>query len=466
MKLTASYFVNYCTVAYHNNNSEGGITIISLEHSYTANKMHIRQFCTSLLLCLLSIAITTVNANLRSRPVVGILSQPLSGHKDSDYIAGSYVKWLESAGARSIVIPYDADEYLLDEIFTQINGVLFPGGDSNLPPNANYIWKLILELNAKEDDYFPVWGTCMGFEFLVMLAGGKESVLQSGFDSHNISLPLIFPTMEDVHISNGIYSTTSELYPIPSSMRETLVTSNITMNNHHQGITPTQFLDNSNLTEFFHITSTNFDRKGRPFVSTIESKNFPIYGTQYHPEKNNFEFGLMDSIFSSSSSSSTTTIEKSDDTKYYYSDEPYEVINHSEKAVELSIQLALLFVGKVRRSTNGHYNMTKRHPVVYRYPVIRSRSFEQKYVIPKAGHWNHNNHKGTNDDFDKTTTSTNNPEQSDIDYLPIILFLLCTMLTLLIVLRRHKFSRLSSGYISKKYFYIPDNPDSFEILVE
>ena len=40
------------------------------------------------------------------------------------------VKWLESAGAASIPIPYDSDEDLVNEIFSQINGILFPGGSS------------------------------------------------------------------------------------------------------------------------------------------------------------------------------------------------------------------------------------------------------------------------------------------------------------------------------------------------
>ncbi len=62
-----------------------------------------------------------------SVPVIGILSQPVSDNS-YQYIAASYVKWLESAGATAIVIPYDADESLTREIFSQINGVLFPGG--------------------------------------------------------------------------------------------------------------------------------------------------------------------------------------------------------------------------------------------------------------------------------------------------------------------------------------------------
>ena len=38
------------------------------------------------------------------------------------------------------------------------------------------------------------------------------------------------------------------------------------------------------------MLATNVDRKGKEFCSVIEGKNMPVYGTQFHPEKNNFEW--------------------------------------------------------------------------------------------------------------------------------------------------------------------------------
>jgi len=275
----------------------------------------------------------------------------------------------------------------------------------------------------------------LGFEFLVMLAGGKD-VLQTGFDAENISLPLIFPTMEDVAKSGGIYSMDSKLYPISRSMRETLTMTNITMNNHINGITPSQFMASTNLTQLFHITSTNFDRNGRPFVSTIESRNYPIYGTQYHPEKNNFEFGLRHGL--------------SPFTKYY-SDEPYEAINHSEEAVELSMQLALFFVGQVRRSTHGKYHLLKRHPVVYQYPMEIGRGFEQVFLIPKAESWNERQNNYEYHDHQQLINSV------------VSLTLVCVMVFFVIL--RHLNLGLRHS-VHKHYFYIPENPVSLEMLVE
>lgn len=40
----------------------------------------------------------------------------------------------------------------------------------------------------------------------------------------------------------------------------------------------------------FNVLSTNFDDNGIEYVSTIEHKRYPIFGTQWHPEKNTYEW--------------------------------------------------------------------------------------------------------------------------------------------------------------------------------
>ena len=300
------------------------------------------------------------------RPVIGILTQPFwknNKKTPSYYIAASYVKWIESGGAIAIPIPYDADADLIHEIFGQINGILFPGGSAPLPDSVRYIWDLALESN-RNGEYFPVWGTCLGFEYLISLtATGGEGALAIDFRSNNVSLPLIFPSEEDVINSNGIYSLQSQLYS-SDALRESVSTHNITMNNHRKGIHPEKFVDNEGLTSFFRIISTNFDLDGKQFVSTIESNLYPIYGVQYHPEKNNFEYGTQPG----------STI-------------PYEAISHTEEAVALSIHLATFFVNKVRRSTIGEYTLGQRHPAITTYPVVSSKDFEQVFIVPSAEHW-------------------------------------------------------------------------------
>lgn len=65
-------------------------------------------------------------------PIIGVFTQPTSSY-DGDcsgnclYVAASYVKYLEAAGARVVPVNYYASEEQLDELFSSVNGFLFPG---------------------------------------------------------------------------------------------------------------------------------------------------------------------------------------------------------------------------------------------------------------------------------------------------------------------------------------------------
>lgn len=75
----------------------------------------------------------------------------------------------------------------------------------------------------------------------------------------------------------------------PADVMSILSSQNVTMNNHHYGIYTPHFKSTEALSSFFDLLSVNKDRTGDEFVSTIEAFKYPIYGTQWHPEKNPFE---------------------------------------------------------------------------------------------------------------------------------------------------------------------------------
>jgi gamma-glutamyl hydrolase len=58
----------------------------------------------------------------------------------------------------------------------------------------------------------------------------------------------------------------------------------------------TTFDGNKKLKDFFSPLSVNHDRRGVEFVSTVESKKFPIFATQWHPEKLQFEWTLAEAL--------------------------------------------------------------------------------------------------------------------------------------------------------------------------
>ena len=184
-----------------------------------------------------------------------------------------------------------------------------------------------------------------------------DAVVQTGFDAENVSLAL-----ESVRVR--------QLYQDPVTF-ETVQTRNVTMNNHRRGVEPDRFFQNDKLSLLWDVTSINHDKSGRPFVSTMEPMDpdrFPIYGVQYHPEKNAFEFAT-----------------------YPGTNIPYEAIDHSPEGVAFSAYTARFFVDRARRSLAENpfhaYTNPQRYPLVGTYPVRTGLGFEQVYVIPDASHW-------------------------------------------------------------------------------
>ena len=66
------------------------------------------------------------------RNVAGVFAQPSTSKEGScggncTYIAASYVKYLEAAGARVVPVDFYASESQLDKLFTSLNGFFFTG---------------------------------------------------------------------------------------------------------------------------------------------------------------------------------------------------------------------------------------------------------------------------------------------------------------------------------------------------
>mmetsp|Transcript_16637 Transcript_16637/g.30514 ORF Transcript_16637/g.30514 Transcript_16637/m.30514 type:complete len:340 (+) Transcript_16637:2035-3054(+) len=234
-----------------------------------------------------------------SRPIIGVMTQ--GGHENGleEYVAGDYIKYLEMAGARVVAIRYQAAQNDLEGLrkqFDSINGLLFPGGGADLSPGhpffdtADQLFQWALEAN-RNGDYFPIWGTCLGFELLNVLASGNNATVLTGsglFDAEDYPTPVTFTEK----------AASSELLgKMPRYLVDAIQKENITQNAHSQGISPNVFYGNPNLSGFFNNLANYVDRKGRPFVAVVEAKHgLPIYATQFHPEKPLFSWRIPTNI--------------------------------------------------------------------------------------------------------------------------------------------------------------------------
>jgi hypothetical protein len=217
------------------------------------------------------------------RPLIGIVSQSLgpdalgSGPASDvglagpgkSYIAASYVKFVESAGARVVPILQDMPREEVERRFKAVNGILIPGGSQTLSPGHPYYdtTKLLLDMAIKENDAgtsFPLHGTCLGFEALAVAVTGNYSVLQD-FDAGDDPRPLI----------PGSDMGSSEFFgSMHRDLRNALFSRPLAYENHVHGITYADFIDNPALAEFFDVLTMSVDKRGKQYISTMEAKRY------------------------------------------------------------------------------------------------------------------------------------------------------------------------------------------------
>lgn len=288
------------------------------------------------------------SAQRNDRPVIGVLAQEVRvpTANQTAYIAASYVKYLESAGARvvPVMINQTVEEYRT--LFNSINGILYPGGavsiiSSGYQRAAKIFYELAIEANNR-GDYFPVWGTCLGFEQLTYLTSGK--LLLSATNTTGVALPLNFTeASKDSRMFKGF----------PAELMKDLTSEPLTENSHKWSLDMLTYNINEELNKFYKVLSTNTDGN-IAFVSTMEAYDYPIYGTQWHPEKNAFEWTR-----------------------------PY--IPHSPSAVKTTFYMAEFFVSEARKSFHRFESEEEESKaLIYNYSPVYTGAksiFEQIYFF-------------------------------------------------------------------------------------
>ncbi|XP_003699900.1 gamma-glutamyl hydrolase-like [Megachile rotundata] len=291
-----------------------------------------------------------------NRPIIGILTQELSysqkakygSHYDS-YIAASYVKFVEGAGARAIPIWIGMPEVYYEEIMSEINGVLLPGGGAafnranGYGAAGNHIYKIATRMN-KNDEYFPILGICLGFEFLTYVAAkGNDPRIPCSSSSQPLQLEF-----EPGFNNSRLFGNA------PKDILEILENEKVTANFHRQCVTK-QGLKTASINNVFRVLSVNSDTNGISFISSLEHVTFPFYGLQFHPEKNLYEWVTG------------------------------KRIPHGDHPTQSSRYFAEFFVNEARKSAHRFANKEREQSLlIYNYEPTytgRNSSFEQIYLF-------------------------------------------------------------------------------------
>lgn len=298
---------------------------------------------------------------VNDQPVIGILSQELSysmtqnyGDEGYDsYIAASYVKFVEGAGARVVPIWINQPAEYYANIMSNLNGVLLPGGATWFNQSNGYadagrhIYDIAVQYN-ENGDYFPVWGTCLGFELLTYLAAnGAEH--RAHCSSNSQPLPLNF---KDDFRSSRMFA------DAPNDVIDILSNEPVTANFHQFCVTEAN-LTAYGLEQDWRVMSVDRDWNGMEFISTIEHKTYPFYGIQFHPEKNIYEWVQNKNI------------------------------SHTANAVRAAQFFADFFIEESRKSDHQFASETtlEKH-VIYNYQPtftgLKRSSFEQCYMFRES----------------------------------------------------------------------------------
>jgi len=214
-------------------------------------------------------------------PMIGVLTQTMGDERlkanpgYTSYIMSAYVKFIESSGGRVVPMIWNQTEAVTKEQMSKLDGVLFPGGGGDYNDLGKFVLKEAMELNDK-GHFFPVWGTCLGFERLALFTADKPETVLEKYGSIHHSLPVKFT--KKPYESKMFCEMGPEAYLFEKG--------NFTFNAHSFSIDPKTFETDSALSKFWDVTSTSYDKvNDREFVATMEAKNYPFMATQFHPEK-------------------------------------------------------------------------------------------------------------------------------------------------------------------------------------
>ncbi|XP_023982857.1 gamma-glutamyl hydrolase isoform X2 [Physeter macrocephalus] len=215
-----------------------------------------------------SLELSAPPARTSKKPIIGILMQRCHSENmkilGKYYIAASYVKYLESAGARVVPIRLDLKDEEYEKLFKSINGILFPGGGVNLMKSgyahvAKIFYKLAIQ-GFGNGDYFPTWGTCLGFEELTYLVSGESLLTLT--DTVGIKMPLNFTRGP---LQSRMFQN------FPADLLLSLAVEPLTANFHKWSLSVKNFTMNEKLKAFFNILTTNTDGYIE-FISTMEAR--------------------------------------------------------------------------------------------------------------------------------------------------------------------------------------------------
>jgi len=168
---------------------------------------------------------------------------------------------------------------------------LFQGGRSNftdaeknltqITEKLKYVVEYVIQQNTEFDNYYPLWGTCLGFEVIAMIIAENFSILSKCEKCIDVS-------------KNNFLNTnyTSKLFAgLPQDLQEKLSYANLSHFSEEYKLDVTAFENSPPLMELLTPIAYTYDAAGVKYISAYESPKIPIYATQFHQEGSTYGWG-------------------------------------------------------------------------------------------------------------------------------------------------------------------------------
>lgn len=187
----------------------------------------------------------------------------------------------------------DSSREELRTILSKVNGVLLPGGMTNVTkPNPNSddpnprvyscyakaAKEIIGEAKRINDagEYFPVFGICLGYQSMIAAETEDMNIVEKrdvGL-GYNATLEYMVEREDSKLLS-----------AIPKWLTDYVANVKSTHNYHEYMVDNNKFHSNSRLTETYKVLSlSKSEDESISFISMIEGNEYPFYGFQFHPE--------------------------------------------------------------------------------------------------------------------------------------------------------------------------------------
>ncbi|XP_065213874.1 gamma-glutamyl hydrolase-like [Planococcus citri] len=227
-----------------------------------------------------------------TRPVIGMMAQEWARYNPGGsmdpagklFIAASYVKAVESSGARIVPIFTNQSYHYYERMLYSVNGLMVPGGSNEIEPGCPYYdaFVIIVKIAKKMNDegiYFPIMGVCWGLEAFFTM-DNNHTLLQTTCDAYHQNYALHFePNFRQSLLYADIdYKSYSRLKYFPATAHA------------HDWCTTKRNFTKAGLSKYWRITSTCITSRGLQFIASAEHKKYPFIVLQFHPEKPTFEW--------------------------------------------------------------------------------------------------------------------------------------------------------------------------------